>query len=279
MYKRVNVVWILADPYQSKGSFSLARRFELAERLSETIHLSDDECRIKRISRINKMENEFLYQLILFILVGLVLAVVIQFIFNHSYKYILLKTCQQFKLLAEEIFLCLIDPRFYEQQFFFERSLHTRKNQLLKSLVTLREIVAEKKVPEENVVSVAEKLEQHFDCLLAILLEISQLRHRVTEANVLQMCQEEMVQILLSVDQLFNVIIIMIRNGINDDTTQHTAIFECAKAIKFFEEKDQHVLRIATPEPMIFILFIASIRDLYNQLITISQLIAELEIK
>ena len=88
--------------------------------------------------------------------------------------------------------------------------------------------------------------------LFAIVLDYAQLRHRVGDHTVFGICHLE----LLSIQQAINK---MISDLIADSLTppQDNVLLE---KIDRFEEIYQNVLRVTAPDPLVFVLFIDSLK-------------------
>lgn len=91
-----------------------------------------------------------------------------------------LATVRNLRLVCTEIFACLQDESYADNVYLFERRLHMRKIRLLDSLTKLRDVAGD--------VSGLENIYQ-------LLLDVSQIRRRVSDHTTFALCKQEMASI------------------------------------------------------------------------------------
>jgi len=168
-------------------------------------------------------------QLSLFVLLGCVKQLKIKTRFTI--------TLENMCLFSEEIFACLLQSDYPENIYLYERRLHERKQAVLRTL-------------RNN-----NKLENIYDALQ----DCSQLRHRVTDHTIFSVCSEELAAISRALSSVF-VVMIKHKKKVVD-----TSLLD--QAISHFEDIYAHVLQVTSREPLVFLMFISTLKGLSDELI------------
>lgn len=155
--------------------------------------------------------------------------------------------------LATDIFSCLILPEYNDNLYLFERRLHTQKMKYAKSIVKTRWFA--KKLVGKNKQQ-AELLIERLDRLYTVLIDCAQLRRRITDYTVFQLCEIELKVISRNVV----VLLTSIRRNTNLDLSSLN------ESISKLEATYHQVVKIATREPLAFLLFIFSLKMLAEEL-------------
>jgi hypothetical protein len=129
--------------------------------------------------------------------------------------------------LNEAIFSCFLQPGYLENKYFYESNLRVHKNKFMRAML-------------------GEKNSAHLNELYAILLDCAQLRGRVSDFTIFQVCSVELTAIYEAMDALLA--------GKVKDTEV------LAGCIDRLEDNYQHVLRVTAKEPGVFVLFIGGLR-------------------
>lgn len=189
------------------------------------------------------------------IIAGGVIALLMQFILfvndkrnsNQQLKELQLRQLQQ---LTNDIFNCFLQPEYGENIYLYEKRLHedkTKITQLFSQLAC------------NNSKSLTQKLKQ----IYALLLDCAQLRRRVTDHTTFGVCKQD----LTVIHQVLNKIFIqLIQNK------KALATDELRASIQRLEETYQSVMHIAAREPLVFLLFIESLKTLAENLEEIDSL-------
>jgi hypothetical protein len=176
-------------------------------------------------------------QCLLFLASGAFIPLVLQFIFLPGFKK---RESQAFFHIAmqclsdlnRDIFACFLERDYPDNKYQYEKRLHSQKMRLMQTVSHSKKIG----------LTFANELTRIFE----ILLDLAQLRGRVSDFSIFQVCAIELTAIQDAMDQLLS--------GKSKDTER---LFEC---IQRFEETYQHVLTVTAKEPLPFLLFIASLR-------------------
>jgi len=169
---------------------------------------------------------------------GACVALLLQFIFWPGFKKsenIALTKLALLNLqyLSRDIFDCFLQRDYSDNQYMYERRLHEQKIKFMQTVVRL------KKIDVHQVT----KLNRLFE----ILLDCAQLRGRVSDFSIFQVCEHELQMINAAINRLLSIPLV------ND-------VEPLLEAINRLEENYQQVLLVTAKEPLPFILFIASLR-------------------
>lgn len=147
---------------------------------------------------------------------------------------------QQLSRLITVVFACLTAPEYPDNIYLFERRVHKQKIKcirLLKSKTTLG---------------------RHYLSLFEIILDVGQLRRRISDYTVLGLCENELMTLQESMTGLLTAA---------GSTPRHDRMYAAyAHAINQFEDIFEHVVKVTAREPLVFILFIGALRELQHML-------------
>jgi hypothetical protein len=143
------------------------------------------------------------------------------------------------KFLATEIFSCFLEDDYPENVYFYERGVHKEKINSLYWLSRLRSLKDGKSL--QNV--------------LTLLLDAGQLRRRVADHSTFKLCEKE----LLVIDESLNQVL-----DLFGKKSAEMVLVGFAAAIDQFEDCFVHVINVAARDPVVFILFIESLRALHE---------------
>jgi hypothetical protein len=166
--------------------------------------------------------------------------------------------------LNKEIFSCFLQPEYPENIYLFERRLHHQKKRYLQLMGQLRlaeEIIRAKEQTESRMIihSIITRLEFLYD----IMLDYAQLRRRVNDHTIFAVCADELSAIANEIDKIFLELIALFahKNPLMDATGLEAKI-------KWLDESYHHILQVASREPLVFLLFITSLRFFHENLTT-----------
>jgi hypothetical protein len=164
---------------------------------------------------------------------------------------------QSLRLLNREIFACFLQSNYKIETYRFERRIHQQKWNVNQSLLRLRQLITNS--PQAKEIAAASYF---FDQLYTHLLDCSQLRLRVNDHTVFSVCDQEMRGIQEAIDQSLSALstkaIIYQHNQPIRLTHQGDAV------LKRFEEVYNNVLLVVARDPVIFLLFIASVKNFFT---------------
>jgi len=147
------------------------------------------------------------------------------------------------KQLTTEVFDCFT-VEYADNIYFFERRLHEQKYKVMESLLRLKRLPLGSNFIEEC------------NNIYLALLDCAQLRWRVSDAATFELCREEMVNLKKALLQAFDSLI-------KTHATQRVSpLTSLNQPIERLEENYQTILQIAAREPLVFLLFLASIKRL-----------------
>jgi hypothetical protein len=156
--------------------------------------------------------------------------------------------------LTRDIFACLIQPEYNDNLYLFERRLHTQKIQFLAAAGKLRRLGEQLRSPILQIQTI--ELASHLSHVYAVLLECAQLRRRITDYTVFQLCEVELSAIADEVVKLM----------INITKKKNINLSKLNGEIARLESTYQQVIKVATREPLAFLLFIGGLKALVEEL-------------
>ena len=176
---------------------------------------------------------------LLYLGIGFAAAIILQILFWPGYRRFELRSLSRIALqslqqLNQEIFSCFLQPDYAENKYIYERRLHTRKIKFMQAVLS---------IADENA---AAKLNR----LFSLMLDYAQLRARITDYSIFQVCTLELTTLL---DEINNFYAKLKRANTFDIST-------LLNSIQRLEDNYQNVLKVTAKEPLPFALFIASVR-------------------
>lgn len=157
------------------------------------------------------------------------------------------------KLLSQDIFACFLQPAYAENIYLFERRIHAQKTKCIRVLTEARLIC----IRSNKDLKVLDALERIFELLLACSL----LRFRVSDQTIFAVCGMEMGEIRDSIDQNLNEML-----EVYSHKNPHMNTDGLQTKIEHLENNYQTVLQVTAKEPLVFLLFISSLRSLTTEI-------------
>lgn len=154
-------------------------------------------------------------------------------------------------VLLREVFSCLLEPDYVSQLYYFERRLHKQKNKCLNNISCIQVVDAKNRCMH----------------LFEVILDIAQLRRRVTDHTTFGIVTNELSDILLALNTSFAQIQKKILNKKTGSNEDHSL----SRAIDGFEGIYFSVVNVAAREPLVFLLFIDGLK-------TLSELLADCDV-
>ena len=167
---------------------------------------------------------------------------------NES-QFFLIKSLTYLKKLNAEIFACYIYPEYNENIYLFE---HRIRNAKIKSLQALQQLenIANQNFKNETLIL--------YD-IFNILMDMSQLRRRVGDHSSFGLCKDEIIALDVQIQKDFI-------HLLTDRKSTSVSSYDFQKLenkIDHFEDDYHHVLRVSTRDPLVFLLFISSLKSLH----------------
>lgn len=195
----------------------------------------------------------------IFVLMGFSAAIVLQMLWwPFSYKDDLRQSLQTtiacLRKLNRDIFACL-QVDYSENIYLHEKRIHASKNQFIQSIANARALFKAKAAGlNEAERSKTETALIMTDKLFDLMLDYSQIRRRVTDTNTFTLCGEELTAIGNEIDQNLCDVMHLLR---------HKKVIVNSKLdllAKHLENNYQNVLRVSAREPLVFLLFMFSLK-------------------
>lgn len=170
-----------------------------------------------------------------------------------------------FAALSNQVFMCFLQQDYQEAIYLFEARLHYKKLRFLQAQDKIRFCTH---VSRKHRAIIA-KLLANFARLHDIMLDCAQLRYRVSDQTVFQICDNELSMIATSLHTLLSRMVTTRRclaaqqNQLTDDSDAFAA------SITQLEDNYYHVLQVAAHEPLGFLLFIHSLKALQQEIIVL----------
>jgi hypothetical protein len=155
---------------------------------------------------------------------------------------------KQLKILNQEIFACYLSSQYQEEKYIYERRIHQIKKYYLRASVSFAKTVASH--------SALNQLVNHFDHLFDILMNLAQLRTRVEDFTIFNVCHTELTAVCDELDSLLKELYAAYHQK---NLTRDVKMFQ--QQIQQLETLYQRVLQVTAPDPFVFVLFIGSLHD------------------
>jgi hypothetical protein len=184
------------------------------------------------------------------LIVSLWQIILYPYFFRDQIQLKMLVVLKNLKKLNDEIFSCFLQPDYIDNIYLYERRLHVQKTQCLYALNNLRKFVKLKQASQTQILFLS-LLEGMFENIL----DYSQLRRRVTDYSTLSVCSQELQAVSQEIDKTLGGMCAHIRHKkyyLNQENL--------TQKINLLEANYNNVLRVASPEPLVFLLFIDSLQ-------------------
>lgn len=196
-----------------------------------------------------------------FICMGVMIAACLQIVFypyfiRNELKPSLVISLRDLKKLSSEIFSCFLEPAYASNIYLFERRLHLKKTHFLNAMTRLRDITH----LAETRLSDAEKATHEWwlgklDAIFENMMDYSLLRTRVSDFATFVVCEKELSNISAEISRCFDAVIAHVKGKKFYPNTK-----QFNEYIEQMENHFHHVLQVAAPEPLVFLLFIDSLK-------------------
>lgn len=154
------------------------------------------------------------------------------------------------KKLNQVIFSCLLTQEYSDNIYLYERRLHEQKKQYFQSMQKLKYSLQRTKTQNPKFIINA-------DALFNNMMDYAQLRKRVTDYTTLSVCSKELTDIFAAIQNLMDDVM---RDNDKEKLSADMQTFKLK--INNLEDNYYHVLQVASREPLVFLLFINSLRAL-----------------
>lgn len=185
---------------------------------------------------------------------GVVLAgqiILLPFFARDEYRWCKKRVLHRLSRLSENIFACLISSGYVDNLYLFERRIHKQKIKCL----TRMALLAQREQAAASSDAAAYKMQKLFE----MLLDIGQIRRRVTDHTVFALCVDEMKGIDHAIRNVFAAL------AGHDDDQQDAALTKLEKYVTQLESTFEHVLRVTAREPLVFVLMLAGLKELIKE--------------
>lgn len=186
--------------------------------------------------------------------IGVVVAaqiILLPYFNRDEYRRCKIQVLKSLSRLSETVFACLILPEYSDNIYSFERRIHKQKIKCLTSMALLA---------QREQAAAASSLEvRKLQTLFEMLVDIGQIRRRVTDHTVFSLCTDEMKGIDLAIKDLFTAF------AGGDGEQQEAALLALGRYITQLESTFEHILRVTAREPLVFVLMLGSLKTLVKQ--------------
>lgn len=153
--------------------------------------------------------------------------------------------------LSNDIFGCFFEAQFQENMYLFEHRLHIQKENFLHCLIRLRAIHSNKHYP----------LIYALQCLFDNVLALSELRLNVHDHATFELCGNELLAVSQAIAVNFED---LASEGSLDESKKNITLLKIA--IKHLEDNYQHILKISSEDPVVFLIFIDRLNALCEKI-------------
>jgi hypothetical protein len=152
--------------------------------------------------------------------------------------------------LASVILSCFTTSDYSENVYLYERRVHKQK---IKCLGTMAELAAR----ETGITKPARCLSTEMQTFFEIILDIGQLRRRVTDHTVFALCPNEMIAIQLSIALMFRAF----ASRQNKEQLE-LSMLSFERDLYQLENIFETVIKVTAREPLAFVLFLSALKSL-----------------
>lgn len=147
--------------------------------------------------------------------------------------------------VAKDIFSCFVQQEYADNMYLFEHRLHLAKANFFEVIAAL---------------DVNDKHYRQLQIIFDILMNIAQLRRRVTDFHIFSVCEREMLAIAVALDDVFTAM-----RAVTLMSQEKIDAYPLEEKITQFANHYQAILNVAAKEPLAFLLFIASLNHLCKE--------------
>lgn len=156
---------------------------------------------------------------------------------------------------VEALFECLTSPDYPDDIYYYERELHKEKINCMHGITSLAAIEQKHGLVDKGFN--AEQIQNIF----AVLVDVSQIRRRSTDHTAFALCAPELLNLEDVMVQLFNACA-------NQLTGKLQHICEALESrILQLDDNLENVVKIASREPAVFVLFRTALQGLYEDML------------
>jgi hypothetical protein len=153
--------------------------------------------------------------------------------------------------LSEAIFSCLISVEYPDNIYLFERRIHKEKVRFLDAMGLMSQRAA--------AAGINHAVTNELQTLFEIIIDIGQVRRRVTDHTTFALCSDELTGINSSIAMLLPILFSGKKNKINE------AMLLLEKYVTQFESCFEHVLKVSAREPLAVMLMLSSVKAFIKQ--------------
>jgi len=152
--------------------------------------------------------------------------------------------------LVTEIFSCLTSPAYPENIYLFERRVHVQTTDCLSKMAALAQRARAAGVNSETVYN-------DVLSIFEILMDLSQIRWRVSDHTIFRLCSIELSEIDTSMTATLNAF-----PHVGKPAELEKCIVAFERSINRLEDNLEHIVKVAAREPVVFILFLSALKAL-----------------
>lgn len=174
--------------------------------------------------------------------------VLLPFFNRDEYQRSIKRVLQRMSRLSTNIFTCMLSPDYADSVYLYERRVHKQKIKCLNQMHLLAR--------RELAVRHAHIQVCGMQTLFEIILDLGQLRRRVTDHATFALCAKELRRLAVDINNLLTAM------ALNQRESLQLNLAALQRSIHEFEDTFEHVLKVAAPEPLVFILFTGALKAL-----------------
>lgn len=188
---------------------------------------------------------------IISICIGLVIVLISQIVFSfrflrYQWQSYVVSGLKSLKKLNQELFACLLQGEYPDNVYLFENRIRIQKEKFIHAHVMLSQLKLD---------SMQQAVTKKLNTLYDILVDAGQLRWRLSDHNVAELCSAELTVIEKEMSKLLTE-----AENVASKNQCHLDISALDNAIQSLEDNYHQVLQVTSREPLVFLLFIATLR-------------------
>ena len=204
----------------------------------------------------------------MFVFYGMIIAEIFQIVFLPGFLRHELRAWTRNLLLRlvaanKEIFSSFLQPEYGNNLYLFEKRIHVQKIKFMQNMDALRatvELASKRLHPDQ--IKILKRLLVNLDYIYSIILDCAQLRRRVSDYTIFNLCYNEMTAIMQEINRIVLAVI-----SVYGWQPAKFDVLALAEKIRQLEDNYHNVLQVTAREPLVFVLFIASLKTLNEELV------------
>lgn len=165
--------------------------------------------------------------------------------------------------LQKQIFSLYLKRNYEAKSFLYEKKFHLKIQQIFSTMEKMRFLLGKvNKEKLESFKTIINDLDELFD----IIISLGNLRYRVKDIALFEMCEKEFSLVSKNISNVFE----LLKLKICEEKNIHEECFNLSSYVQAIEQVYNGTLRVISKEPIVFLIFIQNLNALDNKLKSLS---------